>query len=1125
MTVTYQSPRSLVMVKGQALTQVIACRVTRGWDQAIATAEVDLAWPIPGVVGHRTMIWIYMGITSLKLRFAGYITSINDSIYPGRITLGCEDVLCLAKYNKTLATYTLADLTDEAAIKFILETVGMPRYNPDFIIGTGKVIGSNQENAALSWAPTESALSKIQAIDGISVYDIESGARKGIYRTYADISGNIRRIALDPLPFSTAAHTFTEGDDIESGFGRIEAVEPTTTTMAVGYGGASATSDPTTNPYAVISNPSFELYPMIEEGLSSEDKHNLQEMADYLNQQRSYNIIRGEIVTRREDVIASHETLYVDSSHARVKLFAHLQSCVTEQNEQGGFLQQIAYVSYRELNAFEGTGPAGETIGATTEDNPFTDEEIEPDEIDLPEPEDPVTASFSVSVLDVETVLVDGQQVLLYTVACTATSQSASGTIEQNAWTAVGGEPTSGEGEVFNVNFPSLAGATVELVSTDSNADSGTTGPIDMAGEIGATKKSRKLYTAEGSVLADFDTSLWRTKPATTLASIVAHGPFWGDQDKLWTSEDDFVTEPTFTVPFPGSKITAIWCELDVSKTRVAVGTENGEVAVSDDKGATWSVKASPATSAAIKQIIISRGNESQYWALTEGGIFISDDAGGAWRILRLAADGQVFTCLRLTNFRNVVGSHAGPAPLERAEPPGDPFTFPVGAGNIVGVAANIFADELACVDTSVPPKLYVTEEVGSWNMVPAETPDLTDYAGAAIEVDNVMHHDSGIAGMMYVAVKEWILKTTNFWKAGTIYALRHIGEGGAGSYLYHIGVGEFGDPTAAPVAGRVYVMGEDALYRSDDAVTFTVIVPMGFGVFDVRGTTVLAVFGSGDVRRSVDGGDTWTTVATPSGWTVGHAALSITMLSTTSAVVLNSENKVWYTTDAGDSWTAGTPSPIMARLSSGSTKLWYSDASLPPLSGFRANPDTTGVETFAMGSKVVDVHAVNDTLAYFFRNSIVFGLDGATPTIQRVNGSTVDDITPPGALADQPWVDCASPDGVTIIAFIMNTLGDNALGSIGQLWRSADSGATWTKVLEDPTLMVLVAESRTIDFDEADPTHWYCLGEVYDYDLGNDVGDAVLWSSSDSGVTWTSAVIAAGERRLRAVRTAHGSA
>jgi hypothetical protein len=697
---TYRTPVRRVVVAGTPLIKVLSSRVTRGWDQELATAEVLIPYPLPSHVRHRSLIQVYMGasVATNYLRFSGYVTGIDLTIWPGRILLRCEDMLALAKYYRPSASVSLEGLTDQAAVTEILEEVGLPVIS-GLIGGTGKTLGDDDEaNPALLWEPTTTALAKIQEIDQISVYDTDDGYQ-GIYRTFADPGGNIRRIPLHPLPADTPAHTFTEGIDIEQGGVGIEAVEPSRVAVAAGAGGLSVTMTGT-NPWATLSNPAFGLYPLVGTVDGGGTVHDLTGMASYLLQQMIANLLRIDITIRRDDLIGAYETERVIAPHGYVDILALVQSVTTEMNEGGGFTQQLSLVSYRELNIAEDIGT----------DDPFSGEEIPiGDPPILPEPLDALQISFLIVSIDKELAAPPDLPLDLgstyYIVTAEDTSTSQVGTIDVQTWAAsADARVLTGEGPTFTTGWPdTLEGREITLTVTDS---AGNTGSLTLPVDTGAVPvRSRALFACSDTEMYANDGDQWRKRaPISGGVQCVANGPMWGCGRFIAISEDYLASEQTEVAVFGTEDVKTIWIS-ESNSLFAAAGGADGGVAVTRDRGVTWEAKTSPGS--AVNHIIVSIHDTSEIHVVTPGGWRKSQDEGATWQTVRAGN----FTYLELSHSRNIVVTSAGA--LQKAE---DGTAFTGITGTVVAATAHIREDRFYALTSDG--NTWVQDTDGSFAMI-----------------------------------------------------------------------------------------------------------------------------------------------------------------------------------------------------------------------------------------------------------------------------------------------------------------------------------------------------------------------------------------------------------------------
>jgi uncharacterized protein len=128
--------------------------------------------------------------------------------------------------------------------------------------------------------------------------------------------------------------------------------------------------------------------------------------------------------------------------------------------------------------------------------------------------------------------------------------------------------------------------------------------------------------------------------------------------------------------PFEDALVTSLWAEPDAATQRIGAGAASGQIALSEDGGRHWTLKAGP-TREEVRRIIISRFHpiELEIHVLTPTGYHVSYDSGDRWQPIRLAGDDERFVDLVLSHARNVIGA-AGAAPLQVAET-GEPFEVP----------------------------------------------------------------------------------------------------------------------------------------------------------------------------------------------------------------------------------------------------------------------------------------------------------------------------------------------------------------------------------------------------------------------------------------------------------------
>ncbi len=791
MTVTYRTPLLRVTSNGSQVPRVLSARITRGWDQLIAKADLTVPYPPHAQLGEGAKVTISGGATSMPLRFTGFITSHGAELWPSTWTFPCGDALWLAENYRPAVPHDLSGMTDEDAVTYILLLMGLS-FVPSLILGTGTVIGATT-SAALTWAAPATALDMIRQIDQISVVDHGAGYLTQ-YRTWVDFGGQIRRSEIANLPGTTTSMSFVEGVDLETASARVERRQPNTSVTAIGDS-VSSTADGT-NAWAFTVNPWSYLYPMLQ----TEGQTAL--VAQYMLQRLGMNLVTVDFKTPREDLIPAIATVGFDSDHERLTLPAFVQNVTTGWFEDGEFSQQIVLASARELNTnTAGDGSGGSVIGPPTVFDPIDSTPIPPGPI-IGEPPggppvipDTVTAAFLVSYIDVELVIIADAEVLLYTAVCHDTSTASGGTITSRAWTTAGGaEPATGSDINFNPSWTAdeLPSASVTLTVTGSvGGTDSVTIPISLT--MGVPVRTRDLFAAATDTLEAFSGAdrTWRTyATGTSNAIVVANGPLWGDGEKVWRTADYLATAPSSSVPVPGANVLSVWTELDLNENAVAVGLDNGDIALSSDAGATWTPKVGPNPAQPVLKIILSRFNPGQIQAITATGYWVSTDAGATWAALREPGD---YRDLDLNPFRSW----------------GIEVTAGSGAMIVAatGSALTGATDDLVCTTSHIlADRGYALAADGSAYLLATDAATALT-AGTAIPSGSPQHRgmyrDGGAADIVYFAAGTGgVWKTVDGFRA-TYFQLRKAGVGNAGTGPWPmVGAGELqaaGTPPPPP--------------------------------------------------------------------------------------------------------------------------------------------------------------------------------------------------------------------------------------------------------------------------------------------------------------------------------------
>jgi hypothetical protein len=305
----------------------------------------------------------------------------------------------------------------------------------------------------------------------------------------------------------------------------------------------------------------------------------------------------------------------------------------------------------------------------------------------------------------------------------------------------------------------------------------------------------------------------------------------------------------------------------------------------------------------------------------------------------------------------------------------------------------------------------------------------------------------------------------------------------------------------AHPVNAAVaFVGGIYGLHRTaDGGATWTVVSPSLFRDiwFDPAApSTVLALAMSVGVQRSTDGGLTFTPLASPP--MVNVASLS----GSASRLYLGGDTGPYSSTDGGTTWV-----PANAGLRAGH------------ITSVAVSPGTSAV--VLAGNDAGELHRSADGGATWTRVAYLPGqslqkilfVPGTPARVYLVNGGYLMASTDAGVT----WSDLpGSPPGIGSAALcrqVPATLWVSDSNGTG-VWRSTDSGATWTRVYTRPRNTVMSGE---VAADAADPLVGYMT--MIDYAPG---GAATgLYRTQDGGATWTKLTVSAWAARLSAGPTA----
>lgn len=748
-TVSVRHPRLAVFVDGNPLFNVLDCTVTRGLDQELSTCQFSVPSGLPAFVRKFSQITVFMAAhdaAGTEESFVGYLVDWQAGLWPGTMTLLCEDPLTLAKgwYNDGEDGIDQHGRTDVQAVRQVLERVGFASDQLD-LDGVGKKLGKIDE-ANLYWEQQQSALSRIQDIDSVSLG----------YKTYALSSGRIVRRLITTIPTEQYVWEFTEGIDVLDGSMSSEKIDPANLITVQGDGVKSqqTTSD---DPRQWRKSPYFKKLKLLKVQATNDDYLSAEEVAAWLLGRLGKWILKVDFSTHLDIPFQTGESVRVVSDHMDgLNNTLWVQSYSRTIDASGVFTASFTAVS--ELNAFNRGSQT--PLVTTAIPLPGTPLPLPPITPPIPPSSADIIVDFAIAPVLGEIVLIADVPTVRLDIGCSDTSTSRQGTITTRAWTATGGSaaPASGAGKYFTFAVADLASASVTLTVTDSNGSTkALTRPL--AG-LASSVRYRKLYAASGNEARAFDGATWRTYTPSTAATIaaVANGPLWAAGTLVVRSTDDLQTAGLESEPFGvGEDVTALWTELDVAASKVAAGSALGRVALSTDGAATWTAYPGP-TSDPVLRIIISRFVSGQLHLINASGYWVSDSFGRSWRLIRAGS----FVDLRLGQFKNIVLTAAGA--MERAED-GTPFTFPGTPAPIVAATVHIRDDRYYAMASDGA--TYGSAAAGSYAM------ELREPIPEGLPVIRGLERDGVLVDLLYFcAGSGGLFKTVSGFKADGYFKL-----------------------------------------------------------------------------------------------------------------------------------------------------------------------------------------------------------------------------------------------------------------------------------------------------------------------------------------------------------------
>lgn len=1085
-TVIRRRPVLDVLIDGSRIPNVLECSSTRGLDQDVATARVLMPNGLRANVLKYSQIELYQGASNATANspsFVGYVVAFETSLYPGAMTLVCEDPLTLARGFYTPNDIDQHNKNDITAIEQVLTTVGFDIAQLD-IQGVGKKLGKSAENDLL-WEQRQDALSRIQDIDAIGLG----------YKTYSLTSGRIARRFIPLIPTINYVHHFQEGVDILDGSTTMTRIDPSNQILVEGDG-VKSKKNKTNDKQQWRTSPYWTKLKLLRVELTDADYFSTEEVAAFLAEKLGKWLIKVSFATHIDTFFQTGESVKITSDRLELDGQVFWVQSVTRHTspDSGEFTQTFTCVS--ELMRRGAQRPLGGT----------------------PLPPPPVTTpgatvilpDFVIGPVIAELVIISGVETVLYDIGCSDVSTSTGGLIVSQAWTVTGAGayPTSGTGKFFTTAVTDLDAVSITLEVADSNAITGTvTRPLTG---LASSVRFRTLYTA---ATADFEAlarTTWHTdQPSSGDVTGVAPGPFAHtntDPSIVMYTGNNLVTSAAESEPFADQAATSLFVEVDVDARRVAAGGALGAIAVSSDLGTTWRLLNAPSADP-ILRVYMSRFNPNEFHVLTISDYFVSTTGGSTWATRISAAMGETFNDLVLSHTRNIICSTDGVRNVGGGVL-GALFTGITAGRNIIAGQPDIKLDNFYVLDDTGD--TWIQDTDGATVFIAGEPLP----AGTTPEPRS-MWREGVVKDVVYVAVGGYgVIKTVDGFKTpGGYFDVRLAGQFGAGSGPWLQVAG--GELLAEATAAAIYVFDSSSnLLWTYDGATLTAVTYQPSaqdinqikvnGYADADGNVYVGSLNTFELESSPDG-VTWTTNPYTGLGSIVDIPNNLMRGDTEWAFIIASDSFGTggiYTSPDGVAWTAlAAAAPIpggeLIRLYVGSGSKYYA------LYDDGANTvirDETGATITTPWSTGVSVPTGdgnrNISGALTGTTALMTVVHGGTYHLLQIAGGVATEVTP-GGFASSFRFRAWSPDGmlwvgVTTPDVIGGTLFD-------QMWRSTDGGATWTEVTAG---WGNAASNPQLSFDPTDTSIWYQAGT-------GAAGDS--YKSTDGGVTWSSEAPLAG--------------
>ncbi len=1081
-------PFADIAIDGLVVPRLMSGRVSKGLNQNYSTYETVEPFPYPP--GLRT--WSSVVVTAggdrssadAGVHFAGHFLDPTLTMWVPRGVLACGSALARAENWVPPFDVPLNSLTDIEAVEFILDDVGI--YDRQ-ISGHGMRLGTFVSEA-LTWKAPTDALTMLQQID----------TQFGLgYRTFDTGTTIVRQwVPLTPVGL-TPVYSFEEGVNCINGGFTKRRVAPAGT-VTINGDGVSATS--TTSTTITTLTPYTKNFMMIQQEAAGAGIVSAADVAIYTLARLTRSLVSATVYTWVDRIFAPGQVVFYKAEHLMLEQNFFVQQVITSF-EGAQFRQRLELIG--ELD--ERTTPSGYVPIGTVD--PGTMTPVDPlaplDPIDFPPLSPPtapqqVTAAITITAIDYELIIIDDAEVGVWFVKAVDASVAYQGTITARAWTASGpvlaGWET-GTGPEFITAFTALSASSGSLITLEVTTSLGATASVtrDVGAAPGVVKKTLELFLA-GSVHGDAwdpSTSAWNVDPQDAAAAVVdvANGPAW----TLAEATNDFMRSLDYletsatenTIPFTDGSTAGVrcWIEPDVDAALVGVIGTNGQVAVSTDRGATWTVHDGPGGTGL--DIVISRFVAGQVHVLTSTGYHVSDNYGASWRTIRLTVLAKWLT---LSHTRNMITRTDGA--VEVAES-GTPHTGP---GNVVTLSAHIREDRFVAL--TADGHVWQTDAIGS---------DSMEDLGAIVGTPVHSYRNGSIADFYaYAAGVDGAFKLIIRVNAGPTYEVMvlqirkpGVGNSDPAADYSRIGVGQLVDATTptetSPPGSPGACVGSvvPLVYQHNTAMdktthetrtqnisahTWTIFAPNQY---------VVRAYGVADWMRSEDGLCT-TTTGTPSCGTSGAGHWAWDAFHSYICFPSGPNVGVWASSD-GENYTqlpGGTVGGVGPRaIAAGRNRIWMligGQVYYMPLTG--GTPSVSGYNGVDSLDGALCCPRDDDSYCIISYTNIISGNHWL-----RITGTATvwSDIT-----SQMTGVTVGSPLGPPNIASIDGTtwVGGSSSGFI----RSTDGGQTWSLAQAN------AAGGGAHPSYSDTQSRWWTVGPT-------DGGLPRVWWSEDDGASWTS--------------------